>query len=342
MSALYTEAVYPAQPETADNSPLIDLALNDNDYQLRFGGAMLSSLPVLRVLSLGLLLAIPTASVSWADQTGTLLLAHGQHAMSDTAGHDHHHAPPTPSTNPWNQNVEKLAATLNSSTPTEVAFGMAEPESIQAAVDRLTARGVSDIVAVPLFISSHSPIIENFQYILGLRSTLAAKTSLKSLEKVKTTARFRFTSALDSSPLVSQILLERAKGLTKSPATTTVVLIAHGPNDEEDNKLWQKDMSAHAAYLRAKGGFRSAEFLTIRDDAEGPVKNAAIADFRKRVEDGSKIGPAVVVPVLLSEGGIEEEVEGTLKGLKYAFAKPLMPHPNFVLWVKEQINHKDN
>ena len=305
---------------------------------------MLSSLPVLRVLSLGLLLAILTASVSWADQTGTLLLAHGQHAMGDTAGHAHHHAPPNPSlnppSNPWNQNVEKLAATLNQSTPTEVAFGMAEPESIQEAVDRLTARGVTDIVAVPLFVSSHSPIIENFQYILGLRPNLATKTSLKHLDRVKSTARFRFTGALDSSPLVSQILLERAKGLTQSPEKTTVVLIAHGPNDEEDNRLWLKDMSAHADYLRTKGGFRSAAFLTMRDDAEGPVKNAAIAGFRKRVEDGSKVGPVVVVPVLLSEGGIEEEVEGELKGLKYAFAKPLMPHANFVLWVKEQQNQK--
>ena len=297
---------------------------------------MLNTLPVLRALSLGLFLAAATANLAWADQTGTLLLAHGQHTMG-TAGHDHHHASPAP--NPWNQNVEKLAATLNQSTPTEVAFGMAEPESIQAAVDRLTARGVTDIVAVPLFISSHSPIIENFQYILGVRPTLAAKTSLKHLDRVKTTARMKFTGALDDDPLVSQILLERAKALTQSPATTTVVLIAHGPNDEEDNKLWLADLSAHAAYLRAKGGFRSAEFLTIRDDAEGPVKNAAIADFRKRVADGSKDGSVVVVPVLLSEGGIEEEVEGELKGLTYSFARPLMPHANFVLWVKEQINH---
>ena len=201
---------------------------------------MLNSLPVLRVLSLGLLLVIQTASVSWADQTGTLLLAHGQHAMGP-AGHDHHHAPPNPTSSPmgpWNQNVEKLAATLNQSTPTEVAFGMAEPDSIQEAVDRLTARGVTDIIAVPLFISSHSPIIENFQYILGVRPTLAAKTSLKSLERVKTSAKIRFGKALDDTPRVSEILLDRAKGLTKAPAATTVILIAHGPNDEEDNKLW--------------------------------------------------------------------------------------------------------
>jgi len=307
---------------------------------------MQNAISFLRALSLGLLFVTANASLSEAGQTGTLLLAHGQHTMG-TAGHDHHHASPTPSSakppssppsNPWNQNVENLAAELNKTIPTEVAFGMAEPAAMQAAVDRLTARGVTDIVAVPVFISSHSPIIENFQYILGLRPTLATKTSLKSLDRVKSKAWFQISGALDGDPLVSQILLERAVGLAKTPAATTVILIAHGPNDEEDNKLWLKDMQTHAAYLKARGGFRSVEFLTARDDAEGPIKDAAMTDFRKRVLDGSKNGTVVVVPVLLSEGGIEKEVEGQLKGLKYAFAKPLMPHTNFVLWVKKQYN----
>ncbi len=297
---------------------------------------------LLRSLSLGLLCVVSTANLCWADQTGTLLLAHGQHAMGP-AGHAHHHAPPSPNTppspptSPWNQNVEALAKELNKSTPTEVAFGMAEPEAMQAAIDRLTARGVTDIVAVPLFISSYSPIIENFQYILGLRPTLATKTSLKSLDRIKTRAKIRLTGALDDHPLVSQILLERAKALAPAPATTTVILIAHGPNDEEDNRLWLKSMQVHAAYLKANGGFRSVEFLTARDDADDRIKGAATVDFQKRVTEASKNGQVVVVPVLLSEGGIEKEVEGQLKGLKYAFAPPLMLHMNFVLLIKEKI-----
>src|SRR5688572_32764739 len=38
--------------------------------------------------------------------------------------------------------------------PAEVAFGMATRANLQSAIDKLTARGVTEIVAVPLFVSS--------------------------------------------------------------------------------------------------------------------------------------------------------------------------------------------
>ena len=57
-----------------------------------------------------------------------------------------------------------------SQQPTEVAFGMASRPAIQTAVDRLVERGASSIVAVPLFVSSHSSVITSTEYLLGLRS----------------------------------------------------------------------------------------------------------------------------------------------------------------------------
>jgi predicted phosphoribosyltransferase len=51
--------------------------------------------------------------------------------------------------------------------PTEVAFGMATKSTMQAAINRLEAREVTEIVAVPLFISSHSSLIDSIAYLLG-------------------------------------------------------------------------------------------------------------------------------------------------------------------------------
>ena len=59
---------------------------------------------------------------SFAD-AGILLLAHGGSAE-------------------WNAGVSELAARVDAHKPTEVAFGMASRATIQAAVDRLAARGV--------------------------------------------------------------------------------------------------------------------------------------------------------------------------------------------------------
>ena len=72
----------------------------------------------------------------------------------------------------WNERVNALAATLNQTQPVEVAFGMASRPSIQAAVDRLVARGVKSIVAVPLFVSSHSSVVTSTAYLLGLRADM--------------------------------------------------------------------------------------------------------------------------------------------------------------------------
>ena len=224
---------------------------------------------------------------------------------------------------------------LNKTIPTEVAFGMADPQSMQAAISRLEARGVTTIAALPMFVSSHSPIIGNSRYILGLQPALAARTSLKTLDRVKTKSKIVFSPALDADPLISEILFDRAKALSPDPAKTNVVIIAHGPNDEEDNKLWLADMAKHAAHLRAKG-FRSVEVLTHSNDADAAVRGAARAAFRLRVKTAGRDGITVVVPLLLSAGGIEEEVEGDLKGLKFTFASPLAPHPNLARWAQKQ------
>jgi sirohydrochlorin cobaltochelatase len=287
------------------------------------------------------------AAPSWAQpqgQAGVLLLAHGAHAAPAAgghgpAGHDAHAAPghahhSGPSV--WNSNVEEVARTLNQQFPTEVAFGMADPQSIQAAVQRLEARGVRDIAVVPLFVSSHSPIIGNSRYILGLQPQLARTTRLRQLDRVSSSARFRFGQALDAHPLVSEILLQRASALAQRPGQSTVVLIAHGPNDEEENGRWLRDMDAHARFLRERGGFRAVKVLTHRNDAPAAVKDAARARFRQEVADASRGGEVIVVPLLLSSGGIEAEVEKDLQGLSSRFAQPLMPHPNIARWAAAQ------
>ena len=52
---------------------------------------------------------------------------------------------------------------------------MATRANIQTAVNALTARGVTEIVAVPLFVSSHSSVVTSTQYLLGLRAEAPAE-----------------------------------------------------------------------------------------------------------------------------------------------------------------------
>ena len=97
-----------------------------------------------------LVAAVPASGGQTPSNAGVLLLAHGG-------------APQ------WNERVKAVAETVDQSQPAEVAFGMASRASIQSAIDRLTARGATEIVAVPLFVSSYSSVITSTEYLLGVR-----------------------------------------------------------------------------------------------------------------------------------------------------------------------------
>lgn len=199
---------------------------------------------ILAAMAAAALLAFSGLARAEESRPGILLLAHGAHAHP---GHGRHSAARL-----WNANVEQLARGLDRQRPTEVAFGMADPRSIQAAVDRLERREITEIAVIPLFISSHSPIIGNFRYVLGLQAELARTTRLRHLDRVSSRTTFRFGAAMDAHPLVSEILLERALAVTTDPAATSVVLIAHGPNDDGE-RADQAQPRPHGALARPAG-----------------------------------------------------------------------------------------
>src|SRR5688572_14038949 len=86
------------------------------------------SISVLSLLLAGFV--VPAVAQQPAAKTGVLLLAHGGQAQ-------------------WNERVADVAKRVDQQHPTEIAFGMATRANIQAAIDKLTARGVAEIVAVP-------------------------------------------------------------------------------------------------------------------------------------------------------------------------------------------------
>jgi len=285
---------------------------------------------VLLLLSAALAAAAPAAPAAKPGY-GILLLAHGGDAD-------------------WNAQVETLRARVDAKVPTEAALGMADPKTLQAALDALAARGVARAVAVPLFVHSRSEVLDQMRYTLGLsdkpsevlRSAAAAMAAMHapmhhfmfSLERVKTRLPVVLTPALDDDVFVSRILLERARALSREPKSETVVLVAHGPVDDAAVGAWNKTLARHADFVRREGGFRAASFAVLRDDAAPPVRAASVAALRATVAAGAKAGRALVVPVLIARGGIEGKLPHDLQGLEYAWdAETLMPHDGFAAWV---------
>jgi sirohydrochlorin ferrochelatase len=250
----------------------------------------------------------------------------------------------------WNREVIALKDKVAAKADVEVAFGMADSAAMQSAVEALESRKAKKIVAVPLFINSRSEVLTQTRYVLGiddkpselLRKMLAAHPHAAhaghsfSTSRIKTKLPVTLAPALDDHPFVAQILLERARALSKNPAQETVVLVGHGPVDEEAEAAWLRTMRNLAASVAKNGGFRSVLCATLRDDAPEPVRKAAVADLRKRVERAALDSRAIVVPYLIARGGVEDHIVVALKGLRYAWdAKPLMPHESLARWVLE-------
>lgn len=297
-----------------------------------------------------LALIVFTAAVGAAQHRhdsgpGILLLAHGGRAE-------------------WNEAVQAIARKLDAHAPVEVAFGMASRSAIQTAVDGLAARGASEIVAIPLFVSSHSSVITSSEYLLGLRAEAPkelaiyarmdhshgghghaghhapAEADSDATTPVRTSLKIRMTGALNRHPLVADILLDRARSISRNPSEEVVVLIAHGPVAEEENRRWLEDMKALADRIAARERFHRVDFLTVRDDAPEPIRSQATAELRALVERAIGEGKRVLAtPLLISFGGIERGVRKRLEGLEYAMpAQALLPDDRLADWVLDRFH----
>ena len=257
-------------------------------------------------------------SVFAEPKVGVLVVAHG-------------------GTNRWNAAVREAVKQTKLKMPIEVALGMGmhphEATGFQVAVDRLERKGVERIVVVPLLVSSHSDVYRQFEYLFGVR-TEAAWPQVKPL---RLEVPVVMGGALDADPLVGEILLARAKALSRQPEKETVILLAHGPNDDADNERWLADMRQLAGAIKTSGGFHEVLSLTLRDDAPRAVQEQATQRLRQAVQRVGEQGRAVVVPLLIAPGGIERKIPERLAGLSYQFSgQTLLPHPKVAGWVARQ------
>src|SRR5699024_9738454 len=142
---------------------------------------------------------------------------------------------------------------------------MANYVTLQKGINRLEEKGVSEIIAVPLFISSHSLIIRQNSYLFGMRYSqpdrimplmhhseeyiemtgaevdssdyMHGMLMPPNLQQLDITANITMTPALDDHKVVAQLVRDRISALSNNPASETVILAAHGPNKECDNRL---------------------------------------------------------------------------------------------------------
>jgi sirohydrochlorin ferrochelatase len=200
--------------------------------------------------------------------------------------------------------------------PTEVAFWSPTTPKLQAAADRLSQRGVSEIVVVPLF-------------------TAAPLSDLAS--HVKSQVPLRVMPILNGNPVVGEIVLSRAQEISRNPAAEVLLLVSHRATAGDER--WVPDLRATALHLNRTHTFAAIMSTTVSPDgAEASAKDAAA--LRSLLERQTGMGRRIlVVPVLTPYGGAELAIKDQLQGLSYDVAKSaVMPDDRVVAWI---VSHAD-
>jgi len=272
--------------------------------------------------------AAGTAAVP-AAKIGTILIAHG-------AGTE------------WNSQVESIAHTAKTGGPLEVAYLMgdaAKSHRFQDVVKALVDSGVSEIVVVPLLVSSHSGHYEQIRYLANetdsLDDMMMHHLHMSGIERPTTNIPIHVARALDDAPEMAHVLAKRALALAKTPAKQALFLVGHGPNSAEDNALWMRNLRVVADSVKAATGFRDVRVGLVRDDAPAEVRAEAVRGVRELIGLQHELTgqPVVVVPVLISKGRVSrEKFMADLAGLDVIYTgEPLLPSPELAKWIESRV-----
>jgi sirohydrochlorin ferrochelatase len=276
------------------------------------------------------LFAFLTLSTSFAvaasAQTGLLVVAHGADSV-------------------WNAKVRETVAQVQwKDGPVAVAFLMG-PEATsggwETGVNSLVKRGAKEIVAVPLMVSSHGGHFRQIEYYAGLRASLPEGLMNHGDHPMPHSAPpvpVRVTSALDAAPELGVALAERWQALSDRDHHRPVMLVAHGPSDEEEARAWVRNIASAARVLPLAGLQQPVEVALLKDDAAPAVRAAAVNDMRQRILALSSAAndSVVVLPVLISTGPIlDTKIPADLKDLPVSYSRTaLTPLPALARWIE--------
>ncbi len=253
-------------------------------------------------------------------ETGVLLLSHGVGENSDRI-------------------LKEALEPVSSKYPMAIGFGMAMMQSayLQSAVDDLTERGVTTIVLVPNGTTTeYNSLTRQWKYIFDLDGQ---ESTYLDVPKVKTDAHLVMTSHFADHPLISDILYDHAKEVSEDPGNEAVILVAHGPEDLEDNGPDLEILSAHVERLKAKNEFADVKLINLQDDAIPPIRESNVRQLRRWIKQAERKGQTpLVVALAAASHGVQTHIRQDLRGLNYVFAeKGMAEHPKYVAWISAAI-----
>ncbi len=241
--------------------------------------------------------------------------------------------------------LEALRNAAEAAAPSALAAGLANPAAIQRAIDALAARRIRRILAIPLFAEPQNELVMQTRFVLGLGPTLSADmiNALKQYPRYRTTlfleqasspVPLAWSAPVGNAPVFAGILAKRARRLSRTPSSETLVLVGRGSGIDALDAASVDALSRLAAALRARLGLARASAATLRTDATPQARSRAVAALREIVDRAAAHGRAIVLLDSVCDDGMEARVRSSLRGLRYAFdPRPLGSESALRRWI---------
>ncbi len=235
------------------------------------------------------------------------------------------HGSPQPE---WVQAVEEAAGEVRvkEHMPVAVSFlGNVEDASIQHGIDALEAEGVTDILAVMLFVSEGSTHIDEIEYALGIKDAPDKETDL---EPFRIAARMHVGRPMGDDPDVARMVWDKVSPASVDPEHEVILLVGHGSIHDGFRQRWESGAAALAKRVGETSGL-VCDYALLNPD-----------NVRVKAQDWLEKGRRVLIaPLFLSTGYfLQTVIPRKLEGLTYGYTgEALLPHPLLPVWIERQV-----
>jgi hypothetical protein len=227
---------------------------------------------------------------------------------------------------------------VSSEYPTAIGFGMAMMTSthLQSAVDDLVARGAKTIVLVPNGTTTeYNTLTRQWKYIFDMDE----EATYLDVPIVQADVEFIMTGHFADHVLITDILYDHIKEVSKNPANEVVIIVGHGPEDMEDNEPDLEILSAHVDRIAERNEFADVKIINLQDDAIPPVRKSNVKRLRRWITKANDNGQdVIVIAIAAASHGVQTHIRQDLRGLDYTFAdKGMSEHPKYIEWISAAI-----
>jgi len=202
-----------------------------------------------------------------------------------------------------------------------------EGRLIQDGIDELERLGVTDVLVIPLFVSSGSTHVDEIGQAFGLKPVAHLEGELDAF---RVQSRIDFGRPIDDDDDIAELLLSNIMELSAAPHEEALLLVAHGSEAPVFYDRYIYGLTSLAQRMKALGGFARAECALLLPDQAA----AKLAQMRKQRPDEA----VIVVPLFLSPGYFTKHViPKRLEGHSYRYnGRAMLPHSAISRWISRQ------